>query len=99
MVYFKNKQKLINLKQLPLTPTIQQHHFQTNFKNPRNFLSKPHKSKLSIPFTRPPITHKQIRHPLLQKFPHQSKHIPTLQQNPKIQPPQIFIILPPINQK
>lgn len=44
----KKKQKVINVKELRLSPTIEEHDFQTKLKNGRKFLSKGDKCKVSI---------------------------------------------------
>ena len=36
----KKKQKVINVKEIRLSPTIEEHDFQTKLKNGRKFLSK-----------------------------------------------------------
>ena len=40
--------KVINVKELRLSPTIEEHDFQTKLKNGRKFLSKGDKCKVSI---------------------------------------------------
>ena len=52
----KKKQKVINVKELRLSPTIEEHDFQTKLKNGRKFLSKGDKCKVSIRFRGRAIT-------------------------------------------
>ena len=52
--------KVINVKELRLSPTIEEHDFQTKLKNGRKFLSKGDKCKVSIRFRGRAITHKEI---------------------------------------
>ena len=56
----KKKQKVINVKEIRLSPTIEEHDFQTKLKNGRKFLSKGDKCKVSIRFRGRAITHKEI---------------------------------------
>ena len=46
----EKKQKVINVKEIRLSPTIEEHDFQTKLKNGRKFLSKGDKCKVSIRF-------------------------------------------------
>ena len=54
----KKKQKVINVKEIRLSPTIEEHDFQTKLKNGRKFLSKGDKCKVSIRFRGRAITHR-----------------------------------------
>ena len=56
----EKKQKVINVKEIRLSPTIEEHDFQTKLKNGRKFLSKGDKCKVSIRFRGRAITHKEI---------------------------------------
>ena len=44
------KKKIINVKEIRLSPTIEEHDFQTKLKNGRKFLTKGDKCKVSIRF-------------------------------------------------
>ena len=52
--------KVINVKEIRLSPTIEEHDFQTKLKNGRKFLSKGDKCKVSIRFRGRAITHKKL---------------------------------------
>ena len=60
--------KVINVKELRLSPTIEEHDFQTKLKNGRKFLSKGDKCKVSIRFRGRAITHKEIGQRVLEKL-------------------------------
>ena len=95
----KKKQKVINVKELRLSPTIEEHDFQTKLKNGRKFLSKGDKCKVSIRFRGRAITHKEIGQRVLEKFADECKDIATVEQKPKMEGRQMFIMLAPINEK
>src|SRR5699024_8702293 len=44
----RKKQKVINLKEIRLSPTIEEHDFNTKLKNAKKFISKEDKVKVSI---------------------------------------------------
>ena len=60
--------KVINVKELRLSPTIEEHDFQTKLKNGRKFLSKGDKCKVSIRFRGRAITHKEIGQRVLENL-------------------------------
>ena len=95
----KKETKVINVKEIRLSPTIEEHDFQTKLKNGRKFLSKGDKCKVSIRFRGRAITHKEIGQRVLEKFADECKDIATVEQKPKMEGRQMFIMLAPINEK
>lgn len=95
----KKKQKTINVKEIRLSPTIEEHDFQTKLKNGRKFLSKGDKCKVSIRFRGRAITHKEIGQRQLEKFAEECKDLATIEQKPKMEGRQMFLMLSPINEK
>ena len=95
----EEKQKVINVKEIRLSPTIEEHDFQTKLKNGRKFLTKGDKCKVSIRFRGRAITHKEIGQRVLEKFADECKDIATVEQKPKMEGRQMFIMLAPINEK
>ena len=91
--------KTINVKEIRLSPTIEEHDFQTKLKNGRKFLSKGDKCKVSIRFRGRAITHKEIGQRQLEKFAEECKDIATIEQKPKMEGRQMFLMLSPINEK
>nr|WP_255201401.1 translation initiation factor IF-3 [Staphylococcus chromogenes] len=95
----KKKQKIINVKEVRLSPTIEEHDFNTKLKNGRKFLSKGDKVKVSIRFRGRAITHKEIGQRVLEKFADECKDVATVEQKPKMEGRQMFLMLAPINEK
>lgn len=95
----KKKQKVINVKEIRLSPTIEEHDFQTKLKNGRKFLTKGDKCKVSIRFRGRAITHKEIGQRVLEKFAEACKDIATVEQRPKMEGRQMFIMLAPEAEK
>ena len=56
----RKKQKVINVKEVRLSPTIDLNDFNTKLRNARKFLEKGDKVKASIRFKGRAITHKEI---------------------------------------
>ena len=69
------------------------------FENGRKFLSKGDKCKVSIRFRGRAITHKEIGQRVLEQFADECKDIATVEQKPKMEGRQMFIMLAPINEK
>ena len=65
--------KIINVKEIRLSPTIEEHDFQTKLKNGRKFLTKGDKCKVSIRFRGRAITHKEIGQRVLEKYADECK--------------------------
>ena len=74
---FEQQQKVINVKEIRLSPTIEEHDFQTKLKNGRKFLSKGDKCKIRL------RTCKRIGQRVLEKFVDECKDIATVEQNLK----------------
>ena len=75
--------KVINVKEIRLSPTIEEHDFQTKLKNGRKFLSKGDKCKVSIRFRGRAITHKEIGQRVLENSLTNVKILPLLNRNLK----------------
>ncbi|WP_281190860.1 translation initiation factor IF-3 [Staphylococcus schleiferi] len=95
----KKKQKFINVKEIRLSPTIEDHDFNTKLKNGRKFLTKGDKVKVSIRFRGRAITHKEIGQRVLEKYAEACKDLATIEQKPKMEGRQMFLMLATINEK
>lgn len=95
----KKKQKFINVKEIRLSPTIEEHDFNTKLKNGRKFLTKGDKVKVSIRFRGRAITHKEIGQRVLERYAEACQDLATIEQKPKMEGRQMFLMLAPINEK
>ncbi|EJD5661710.1 translation initiation factor IF-3 [Staphylococcus pseudintermedius] len=95
----KKKQKIINVKEIRLSPTIEEHDFNTKLKNGRKFLTKGDKVKVSIRFRGCAITHKEIGQRVLERYAEACQDLATIEQKPKMEGRQMFLMLAPINEK
>ena len=64
----RKKQKVINVKEVRLSPTIDLNDFNTKLRNARKFLEKGDKVKASIRFKGRAITHKEIGQKVLDRL-------------------------------
>jgi len=92
----RKKQKVINLKEIRLSPTIEEHDFNTKLKNAKKFISKEDKVKVSIRFRGRAITHKDIGRKVLERFAEELKDVATIEQRPKMEGRSMFLIVAPI---
>lgn len=93
----RKKQKIINVKEIRLSPTIEEHDFNTKLKNARKFIGKEDKVKVSIRFRGRAITHKDIGRKVLERFAEELSDITTIEQRPKMEGRSMFLIVAPNN--
>jgi translation initiation factor IF-3 len=95
----RKNQKIINLKEVRLSPGIEEHDFNTKLRNARKFLEKGDKVKASIRFKGRAITHKEIGQRVLDRFSEACKDIATVESKPKMEGRSMFLVLAPTNEK
>lgn len=91
----RKKQKTINVKEVRLSPTIEENDFQTKLNNAVKFLDKGAKVKVSIRFRGRAITHKEIGRKVLLKLADATKDIATVESAPKMDGRSMFLLLAP----
>lgn len=95
----RRNQKVINVKEVRLSPSIDEHDFQTKLRNAIKFLEKGDKVKASIRFRGRAITHKDIGQKVLDRFAEECKDIATVEQRPKMEGRSMFLVLAPTVEK
>ncbi len=95
----RRNQKVINLKEVRLSPTIDEHDFQTKLRNAIRFLNNGDKVKASIRFRGRAITHKEIGQRVLDRFAEECKELATIEQRPKMEGRSMFLVLAPTVEK
>ena|SRR5699024_4165895 len=95
----RKNQKVINLKEVRLSPTIDEHDFDTKLRNGRKFLEKGDKVKASIRFKGRAITHKEIGQKVLDRFAEECKDLATVEAKPRMDGRSMFLVLAPITEK
>lgn len=95
----RKKQKTVNIKEVRLSPTIEENDFNTKLNNAKKFLSKGAKVKVSIRFRGRAITHKEIGQKVLEKLASAVQDIATVEVRPKMDGRNMFLMLAPIADK
>lgn len=91
----RKNQKVINIKEVRFSPTIDEHDFNTKLRNARKFLEKGDKVKASIRFKGRAITHKEIGQRVLNRFSEECADIATVESKPKMDGRSMFLVLAP----
>ncbi|MGX6962917.1 translation initiation factor IF-3 [Vagococcus xieshaowenii] len=95
----RKKQKVVNVKEVRLSPTIEDNDFNTKLRQARKFLESGDKVKASIRFRGRAITHKQIGQDVLTRFAEEAKDIADIEVKPKMEGRSMFLMLAPKNEK
>ena len=95
----RKKQKVVNSKEVRLSPTIDTNDFNTKMKNARKFLSKGDKVKVSIRFKGRAITHKDIGRDVLNRFAEATEDVATVESKAKMDGRSMFLMLAPKTEK
>lgn len=95
----RKNQKVINVKEVRLSPTIDEHDFNTKLRNGRKFLEKGDKVKASIRFRGRAITHKEIGQKVLNRFAEECNDVATVESKPRMDGRSMFLVLAPKTEK
>lgn len=95
----RKNQKIITTKEVRLSPTIDEHDFNTKLRNAIKFLEKGDKVKASIRFKGRAITHKEIGQRVLDRFSEACKEVATIESHPKMDGRSMFLVLAPKQEK
>lgn len=95
----RKKQKVISVKEVRLSPTIEDNDFNTKLRNARKFIEKGDKVKAAIRFRGRAITHSQIGKDVLERLAKQCEDIATIEARPKMEGRSMFLILAPKTEK
>lgn len=95
----RKKQKVINVKEVRLSPNIEEHDFNTKLRSARKFLNKGDKVKAAIRFRGRMITHSNIGKDVLERLADELKDIATVETKPKMEGRSMFLMLAPKSEK
>ncbi len=91
----KKKQKIIKVKEVKVTPTIEDHDFNFKVKNAQRFLEDGDKVKVSIRFRGREMQHTSLGQEVLLKFAKTVDTIANIERAPRLEGRNMFIILGP----
>ena len=89
----KKKQKVIETKEIRITPNIEEHDFGFKAKNARKFLENGNKLKITVRFKGREINNSKAGEVVLNKFIEELADISTVEKKPKLEGKSMFIML------
>ncbi|MGB9679964.1 MAG: translation initiation factor IF-3 [Thermoanaerobacteraceae bacterium] len=93
----KKKQKIINIKEVRMTPSIEEHDFAVKVKNAIKFLKDGDKVKVTIRFRGREASHTSIAEEVLNKFALQVEDYGIVEKVPNMEGRNLMMILTPKN--
>lgn len=89
----KKKQKTLEIKEIRVTPNIEEHDFGFKLKNLRKFLTDGNKVKITVRFRGREINNSKAGEVVLNKFIENLEDIATVEKKPKLEGRNMFTIL------
>ncbi len=93
----KKKQKTLEMKEIRVTPNIEEHDFGFKSKNARKFLEDGSKVKITVRFRGREVNYAKMGEEVLNKFVETLSEVSTVEKKPILEGRNMFIILAPIN--
>lgn len=95
----RKNQKVIELKEVRMTPNIEEHDFQVKLKNVQKFLSEGDKVKVSLRFRGREITHSSIGQQVLMRLAQAAAEQALVERLPRLEGRSMIMILAPKQQQ
>ena len=95
----KKKQKIFELKEIRVTPNIEEHDFNFKVKNARKFLNDGNKVKITVRFRGRELNYVKLGEQVLNRFSEELEEVALVEKKPLLEGKNLFIILAPINNK
>ena len=89
----KKKQKIFEIKEIRITPNIEQHDFEFKAKNIRKFIEDGNKVKITVRFRGREMNYLKLGEQVLNKFIEELAEISTVEKKPLLEGKNMFIIL------
>ena len=89
----KKKQNVLEIKELRVTPNIEEHDFEFKSKNARKFLTDGNKVKITVKFRGREVNNVKSGEVVLNKFIEKLEDIATVEKQPKLEGRNMFTIL------
>lgn len=91
----RKKQKVIDIKEIKLRPTIGQHDYEIKLRQVREFLSEGDKVKFTLRFRGREMAHQDIGYRLLERVKSETVQIAKVEAEPSMEGRQMVMILAP----
>ena len=89
----KKKQKIYEIKEIRITPNIEQHDFEFKLKNAQKFIEDGNKVKITVRFRGREMNYLKLGEQVLNKFIEELAEISTVEKKPLLEGKNMFIIL------
>lgn len=89
----KKKQKILEIKEIRVTPNIEEHDFEFKSKNARKFLGDGNKVKITVRFRGREVNNSKAGENVLNKFIEVLEDIASVEKKPKLEGRNMFTIL------
>lgn len=91
----RKKQKIIEIKEVKIRPTIEEHDFQTKMRNVRRFIEEEDKVKISMRFRGREMDHQDIGLKVLRRVVDEMGDAIRVEQQPKLEGRQMIMLIAP----
>lgn len=91
----RKNQKIIHIKEVRLSPSIEENDVQTKLKNVLKFLKNGDKVKLSIRFRGREITHQELGRRILDRMAKEVSEYSEIERHPRLEGRQMIMVLNP----
>jgi translation initiation factor IF-3 len=91
----RKKQKIIELKEVRVSPTIEDHDFEFKAKNAQKFLEEGDKVKISVRFRGREIHHASLGEVVLNKFSLFLENVGVIEKRPKLEGKNMTMVMAP----
>ena len=91
----RKKQKVVSVKEIRLSPTIDTNDFNTKLKRAKTFIATGEKVRVSIRFKGRAITHKEIGRDVLNRMADSTSDVASVTQRAKMDGRSMFLMLAP----
>lgn len=89
----KKKQKIMEIKEIRITPNIEEHDFGFKAKNARKFIENGNKLKITVRFRGREINNSKAGEAVLNRFIEELSDISVVEKSPKLEGKNMFIML------
>ncbi len=89
----KKKQKVLEIKEIRVTPNIEEHDFSFKAKNARKFLEDGNKVKITVRFRGREVNNSKSGEVVLNKFIEELEEVSVVEKQPKLEGRNMFTIL------
>jgi translation initiation factor IF-3 len=91
----KKNQKIVELKEIQISPTIDDNDYNVKLRNARRFIEDGNKVKVTLRFKGRQITHNEVGFAVITRFREDMEDIAKVDQAPKLEGKQIMMVLSP----